>query len=100
MWNTDMRAFGPKSYVTSIVCDWNAFYVDQVRKRISGQWTPSEAILPMGKGIDVDRWGESVPKDVQAKADAVRTRILGGWSPFTGELKDSKGRCGSRRARR
>ena len=91
MWNTDMRAFGPKSYVTSIVCDWNAYYVDQVGKRIAGQWTPSTTILPMGGGIDIDKWGESVPKEVQSKADAVRTKILGGWSPFTGELKDSKG---------
>ena len=71
MWNTDMRSFGPKSYVTSIVCDWRKFYVDQV--------------------IDVDKWGESVPQDVRAKADAVRTKILGGWSPFVGEIKDSKG---------
>ena len=91
MWNTDMRAFGPKSYVTSIVCDWNAYYVDQVGKRIAGRWTPDTAILPMGRGIDVDKWGESVPKDVQTRADAVRARILGGWSPFAGEIKDAKG---------
>lgn len=91
MWNTDMRAFGPKSYVTSIVCDWQEFYVDQVRKRIAGQWTPPTTILPMGGGIDIDKWGESVPKDVQAQADAVRTKIVSGWSPFVGEIRDAEG---------
>lgn len=91
MWNTDVRRFGPKSYVTSIVLDWRKFYVDQARKRIEGSWTPSTTILPMGGGVDIDPWGESVPQDVRQKADAVRTKILGGFNPFTGEIKDNKG---------
>ena len=91
MWNTDMRRFGPKSYVTSIVVDWRKFYVDQVGKRLAGTWTPSTTILPMGGGVDRDAWGASVPMEVQQKADAVRAKILGGWSPFVGELKDNKG---------
>jgi basic membrane protein A len=91
MWNTDMRRFGPKSYVTSIVVDWRKFYVDQVRKRLDGTWRPPTTLLPMGGGVDIDPWGESVPPDVRQAADAVRARILGGWSPFTGEIRDSKG---------
>ncbi len=86
-----MRQFGPKSYVTSIVVDWRNFYVDQVRKRLAGTWSPSTTLLPMGGGVDIDAWGESVPAPVRKQADAVRTKILGGWSPFTGEIKDSKG---------
>jgi len=91
MWNSDIRRYGPKSYVSSIICDWNAFYVDQARKRLAGTWTGAGTLLPMGAGIDRDKWGENVPMDVQQKADAVRTKILGGYSPFVGELKDSKG---------
>jgi basic membrane protein A len=91
MWNTDMRRFGPKSYVTSIVVDWRKFYVDQVRKRIEGTWTPSTTLLPMGGGVDIDAWGDAVPAAVRAKADAARTKILSGWNPFSGEIKDSKG---------
>lgn len=91
MWNTDVRRFGPKSYVTSIVLDWQAFYVEQVRKRLAGAWTPPATLLPMGGGVDVDAWGESVPASVRQAADAVRARIAGGWSPFTGEIRDSKG---------
>ena len=92
MWNTDIRRYGPKAYVTSIVIDFKTFYVEQVRLRLEGKWTPPSVILPMGGGVDVDAWGETVPEDVRKQADAVRAKILGGWSPFVGELKDAKGK--------
>jgi len=91
MWNTDIRRYGPKAYITSIIVDWRKFYVEQVGLLLSGKWTPPQVILPMGQGVDVDKWGETVPEDVRKQADAVRTKILAGWSPFVGELKDSKG---------
>jgi basic membrane protein A len=91
MWHTDVRRYGPKAYISSIVIDFKKFYVDQVGKRLAGTWTPSSNILPMGAGVDRDAWGESVPEEVRKQADAVREKILGGWSPFVGEIKDSKG---------
>ena len=45
----------------------------------------------MGGGIDRDAWGETVPDEVRKQADAVREKIAGDWSPFVGEIKDSKG---------
>jgi basic membrane lipoprotein Med (substrate-binding protein (PBP1-ABC) superfamily) len=91
MWNTDIRRYGPKAYITSIIIDFKQFYVDQVGKRLAGTWTPPQVILPMGGGVDVDKWGETVPEDVREQADAVRAKILSGWSPFVGEIKDNKG---------
>lgn len=91
MWNTDIRRYGPKGYISSIVIDFKTYYVDQVRKRLEGTWTPSGTILPMGAGVDRDAWGETVPEEVRKQADTVRDKILSGWSPFTGEIKDSKG---------
>ena len=91
MWNTDMPRFGPKAYVSSIMIDFGPFYVDQVGKRLAGKWLPESVILPMGKGVYCDAWGDGC-EDVRKQADAVRTKILGGWSPFTGEIKDAKGK--------
>ena len=91
MWNTDIRRYGPKANITSIVIDFKQFYVDQVGKRLAGTWTPPQVTLPMGAGVDVDKWGETVPEDVRKQADAVRAKMLGGWSPFVGEIKDNKG---------
>lgn len=91
MWNTDMRRYGPNAYISSIMVDFGPYYVDQVSKRLKGEWTPPQDILPMGKGVDRDAWGASVPPEVAKQADAVRDKILGGWSPFTGEIKDASG---------
>jgi basic membrane protein A len=91
MWNTDIRRYGPNSYVSSIILDWNPYYVDQVKKRLEGTWTGTTALLPMGGGIDRDKWGEKVPMNVQQQADEVRTKIVNGFNPFVGPLKDSKG---------
>ena len=82
MWNTDIRRYGPKSYVSSVLIDFR-----QVLCR-SGRQAPRRHLdaerarcLPMGAGVDRDKWGEKVPADVAAAADAVRDKILGGWSP-------------------
>lgn len=91
MWNTDIRRYGPKAYISSIVIDFRDWYVEQVRRRIAGEWTPTEDILPIGKGVDRDAWGETVPAEAAAQADAIRDKIMGGWSPFEGEIKDTNG---------
>jgi basic membrane lipoprotein Med (substrate-binding protein (PBP1-ABC) superfamily) len=91
MWNTDIRRYGPNSYVSSIILDWKPYYVEQVRARLAGTWKPTSTLLPMGGGIDRDKWGEKVPMDVQKRADEVRTKLLGGFTPFVGPLKDNKG---------
>jgi basic membrane protein A and related proteins len=91
MWNTDIRRYGPQAYISSIVVDFNAWYVEQVRRRIAGEWTPTEDILPIGSGVDRDAWGETVPAETAAQADAIRDKIMGGWSPFEGEIKDTNG---------
>ncbi|MFN6978824.1 MAG: BMP family ABC transporter substrate-binding protein, partial [Gemmobacter sp.] len=91
MWNTDIRRYGPNAYVSSIIIDFKDFYVEQVRRRLAGEWTPTTDILPFGAGVDRDAWGASVPPEVAAQADAARAAILGGDSPFKGEIKDVKG---------
>jgi basic membrane protein A len=91
MWNTDIRRYGPNSYVSSIILDWKPYYVDQVKKRLEGTWTSSTTLLAMGAGIDRDAWGQRVPPEVQKQADDVRTKIMGGFNPFVGPIKDSKG---------
>ena len=93
MWNTDVRRYGPKSYVSSVVVDWTKFYVNQTKLRLEGNWKGDEYfLLNMGDGVDRDAWGESVPQPVQKQADDVRTKMLGGYTPFVGEIKDVAGK--------
>jgi basic membrane protein A len=93
MWNTDIRRFGPNAYVSSLMLDWDAFYLAQVKARLDGTWKGdrSAELLPLGKGTDRDSWGQNVPKDVAAKVDEVRERMLKGFSPFVGPIADAKG---------
>jgi basic membrane lipoprotein Med (substrate-binding protein (PBP1-ABC) superfamily) len=92
MWNTDVRRYGPKSYVSSIVVNWDDFYVGQAKARLAGTWKSGQQILlDIGHGVDRDAWGESVPEAVRKQADAVREKMLTGYSPFVGEIKDIKG---------
>ena len=92
MWNTDIRRYGPKAYVSSIILDWKPFYVEQVRKRLAGEWAPTGNLLPMGGGIDRDAWGENVPMDVAAgRPTPCATRSSAASVPFVGEIKDAKG---------
>jgi basic membrane lipoprotein Med (substrate-binding protein (PBP1-ABC) superfamily) len=92
-WNTDMRKSGPEAYITSLLLDWNGYCNDQIGRRLKGSWTAGAGVLlPVGHGVDRDAWGRSVPADVAAQADAVRTRIIGGWNPFVGEIRDVDGK--------
>jgi basic membrane lipoprotein Med (substrate-binding protein (PBP1-ABC) superfamily) len=92
MWNTDVRRYGPKSYVSSVVVDWTKFYVEQTKLRLEGNWKGDKYfLLDMGAGVDRDPWGESVPESVRKQADDVRAKMLTGYTPFVGEIKDVSG---------
>jgi basic membrane protein A and related proteins len=67
-------------------------YIDQVSARLNGAWKPKQILLDLGKGIDRDAWGETVPENVRAQVDEVRDKMLKGWSPFEGEIKDTSGK--------
>ncbi|MBI1881818.1 MAG: BMP family ABC transporter substrate-binding protein [Chloroflexi bacterium] len=93
MWNTDMRRFGAKAYVSSLILDWGPFYVSEVQAFLDGTWKGDRTILlPIGGGIDRDKWGENVPQDVQEQVDAVRDKMLNeGFNPFAGPIKNASG---------
>nr|WP_232227955.1 BMP family ABC transporter substrate-binding protein [Asaia astilbis] len=91
MWNTDMRQFAPDAYVSSVVLDFENYYRETIAARLAGQWRPKGTFLTLGNGVDRDRWGARVPVAIQREADAVRDKMLAGWSPFTGPIKDSNG---------
>ncbi|NHN88971.1 BMP family ABC transporter substrate-binding protein [Acetobacter conturbans] len=91
MWNLDMRRFGPKAYVSAVVLDFASFYIDQVRARLNGTWQAAANFLTLAHGVDRDAWGETVPQAIREQADAMRDRILGGYNPFRGPIRDNSG---------
>jgi basic membrane lipoprotein Med (substrate-binding protein (PBP1-ABC) superfamily) len=93
-YNTDMRKFGPNSYVSSVTLDWTDFYIRQIQKLLDGTWEGgSIEMLPLGGGTDIDRWGDKVPQEVRDKVDSIRTEMLNGsFNPYVGPIKDNTGK--------
>jgi basic membrane lipoprotein Med (substrate-binding protein (PBP1-ABC) superfamily) len=93
MWNTDVRRYGPKAYISSIVVDWRDYYVSQAQAVLNGTWKGNEyTMLDLGAAVDRDAWGASVPEPIRKQADEIRTKMLNGYNPFVGEIKDIDGK--------
>ncbi len=91
MWNLGMRQFGPTAYVSSVVLDFSHFYIEQVRQRLNGTWRAAPHFLTLSDGVDRDAWGATVPPEIAARADEMRSRILRGYNPFRGPIRDNSG---------
>jgi basic membrane protein A len=89
-WNLDIRQFGPNAYVNSYLLQWAPFYIDQAEKTIDGTWKAEKQVhlLP----VDLGKWGDKVPQDVQSKVAEAKSKIDGGFNPYTGPLTDNKGK--------
>jgi len=89
---SDNYHFAPKSTLTSIIDNWDGYYIDRVQAVMDGTW----------KSTDV--WGGLKPKmvemakftnmsdDVKALAEKVEAGIISGEiHPFAGPIKDQSG---------
>lgn len=92
-WNSDMRRFGPDSYLSSIVLTWGPYYVDRVGKAIDGSWESHDYWGPMSEDVvQLAPYGDSVPEDVRADVDEMVAGFEdGSFQPFVGPIKDQSG---------
>jgi len=90
---SDMSAFAPKAQLTSIVDDWGPYYVSRVKAAMDGSWSSSDTWDGLKPGMVVMApYGDAVPADVQAAAEAVRSGIADGtMHPFQGPIKNQAG---------
>ncbi len=92
VWSTDIRRHGPNAYVSSVLLDWRDYYVAEVQKRLEGNWIGKRGeLLPMGKGVNIDKWGQKVPQEIQQEINDIQEKVKQGFNPFVGPLKDDRG---------
>lgn len=90
---SDMVAFAPEAQLTSIVDNWDKYYVDRVDAVLKGTWKSSDTWDGLKEGmVEMAAYGKDVPANVAAEANKVKIGIIGGsLHPFTGPIKNQKG---------
>ncbi|MBV9078324.1 MAG: BMP family ABC transporter substrate-binding protein [Methylobacteriaceae bacterium] len=90
---SDMRSYAPKAQLTAITDDWAPYYVRRVKAVLDGSWKSGDTWDGLKEGaVKMAPYGDAVPANVRAAADATREAIVAGkLHPITGPVKDQKG---------
>ncbi len=90
---SDMKAFAPTKQLTSIINNWDAYYIARVKAVMDGTWESGDTWGGIKSGmVEMAPYGDAVPEDVRKLADAVKDSIVdGSFKPFQGPIKNQKG---------
>lgn len=92
-WNSDMKRFGPKAYLSSVVLNWGGYYVKRVEAVRDGTWKSHDYWGTLADGdVELAPYGDSVPQDVRAEVDEKLAGFKdGSFRPFMGPIRDQSG---------
>ena len=90
---SDMAAFAPKAQLTSIVDNWNNYYIERVKAVMDGSWKSTDTWDGIKSGmVEMAPYGDVVPQDVRDMAEKIKASIVdGSFHPFQGPIKNQKG---------
>ncbi|MFK7996350.1 MAG: BMP family ABC transporter substrate-binding protein [Granulosicoccus sp.] len=90
---SDMAAFAPSAQLTSIIDNWDAYYVERAQAVIDGSWESQDTWDGIASGmVEFPEYSADVPEDVRAAADVVREGIIdGSLHPFQGPVFSQSG---------
>jgi basic membrane protein A and related proteins len=80
---SDMSRFAPNHVLTSIIDDWNPYYIERVRAVLENRWQSQDVFDGLAKGKVVMGPYNNMPADVKAMAMATEAAIKAGtMDPF------------------
>lgn len=90
---SDMQAFAPTAQLTSIIDDWDGYYIARVKAAMDGSWESTDTWEGIKGGmVKMAPYGDAVPEDVRAAADKIKADIVAGTlHPFQGPLNNQAG---------
>jgi len=90
---SDMSGFGPNAQLTSIIDDWNYYYIARVKAVMDGNWKSGDTWDGFKqKMVEMAPYAKSIPEDVVKLATETHAAIAEGKKhPFTGPLKKQDG---------
>lgn len=91
---SDMTQFGPKAHLTSIIDDWNGYYVERTKAVMDGTWSSEDTWGGLNTGmLRMAAYNEAIPAEVIEEAEAARKAIEAGTlHPFQGPIADQGGK--------
>lgn len=84
---SNMIAFAPKAQLTSIVDDWNSYYIGRVQSVMDGTWASTDTWGGLDAKMVIMADYTNLPDDVASAAAATEASIKdGSFHPFTGPI--------------
>ncbi len=90
---SDMAAFAPDAQLTSIIDNWDGYYVERTRAVMEGTWESQDVWHGIDSGmVTFPEYGSAVPDDVKAAADVIKNGVIdGSFHPFQGPIINQAG---------
>ena len=91
---SDMAAFAPRAQLTSIIDNWDDYYIARTRAVIDDTWESQDTWGGIDSGmVGFPEYSADVPEDVKAAAEIVREGIMdGSLHSFQGPILDQAGK--------
>ena len=89
---SDMIHFAPNAQLTSIIDDWDSYYVERTRAIIEDSWASQDVWLGLREGMVRMAPYRNMPDDVADLARKTEAAIRNGTlHPFTGPIRNQSG---------
>ncbi len=90
---SDMMQFGPNARLSSIIDDWDPYYISRVKAVLDGTWVSTDTWDGIGPGMTgIGAFSDKIPADVQASAQAIVDGLAAGtMHSFTGPINKQDG---------
>lgn len=90
---SDMLEFGTNARLSSIIDNWNPYYIERVQAVMDGTWESADSWHGIGQGTTtIGAFNINIPVDVAAEAQAALDAIAAGeLHPFTGPINKQDG---------
>ncbi|MBV1863682.1 MAG: BMP family ABC transporter substrate-binding protein [Rhodobacteraceae bacterium] len=90
---SDMGQFGPNARLTSIIDNWDPYYIARVKAVMDGTWSSTDTWDGIKEGmVGIVDFSDKVPADVAASAGAIRDALSAGtMHAFTGPINKQDG---------
>ncbi|MCE5257067.1 MAG: BMP family ABC transporter substrate-binding protein [Spirochaetaceae bacterium] len=92
-YDSDMGKFVGDSVLASATWNWETYLTKTIQDALDGKWKTHAYWGGLKDNVvQLSSISSKVPASVQSEVEAAKKKILGGWSIFTGPIKDQNGK--------